>query len=203
MITIVAALKGELLPLIKYFSAAGREPFGQGILYFSNEMHFFLTGVGAHNVEQTFGKYLQKYRPGYILNIGLAGSLGAQWPIHEIYAVEQISDMEREKIIRLSIHEIFRDLQRVRLLTVHEALSDSSSRDELLKEDKGNLVDMEAFSLAAAARTRGIPFNSIKIVSDHADHMAREDFMKNYRKLASQLASYLIKRLNRLNEYYS
>jgi len=187
MITIISALKSEISPLFHKVQIAEKIKLGSASLYLSEKIHFLRTGIGPEKAKQSTEAYLNQFKPVKILNTGLAGKLNPDFQIGSIYHVTKIffKDM---KPISLNADQNSRTAS---LLTVEKPVTDLFLRNKLYKKYKAELADMEAYAAASAAASKGIPFSSIKIISDNADNNTSLTFLKNYKKLAGILAEYI------------
>ena len=198
MILIVAALKTELLPLIKFFNIDQIKSIGSGTLYYNRKLHLLQTGIGMNNARVMLSEYLETYHPERILNIGTAGALNPEVVIGSVMQVEIILNKTFDKIYTelLSPGSVY--LKKAALLTMSRAVLDQKRKEKLFNNYKADLVDMEAFALAGIAAAKNIRLSCIKVVSDNADNNASIDFKNNYRDAVKCLSESIISYLNSL-----
>ena len=198
MILIVAALKTELLPLIKFFNIDQIKSIGSGTLYYNRKLHLLQTGIGMNNARVMLSEYLETYHPERILNIGTAGALNPEVVIGSVMQVEIILNKTFDKIYTELISPGPVYLKKAALLTMSRAVLDQKRKEKLFNNYKADLVDMEAFALAGIAAAKNIRLSCIKVVSDNADNNASIDFKNNYRDAVKCLSESIISYLNSL-----
>lgn len=191
MWTIVSALKSELNPLFADFPLLEKAPLNGGILYHTEYLQLLRTGIGGENVNLVFDAYLKNQHPDLVLNIGLAGSLTPEYEPGMIFSIQEVQYEKSETVFKLAKLSAEIPFPAARLLTVDEAVTEERLRDSLYKKFTSDLVDMEAYYLARKCRTKGIPFCSIKIISDRADHATKQIFMENYKEKSRTLCAAL------------
>ena len=198
MILIVAALKTELLPLIKFFNIDQIKSIGSGTLYYNRKLHLLQTGIGMNNARVMLSEYLETYHPERILNIGTAGALNPEVVIGSVMQVEIILNETFDKIYTELISPGSVYLKKAALLTMSRAVVDQKRKEKLFNNYKADLVDMEAFALAGIAAAKNIRLSCIKVVSDNADNNASIDFKNNYKDAVKCLSESIISYLNSL-----
>ena len=198
MILIVAALKTELLPLIKFFNIDQIKSIGSGTLYYNRKLHLLQTGIGMNNARVMLSEYLETYHPERILNIGTAGALNPEVVIGSVMQVEIILNETFDKIYTELISPGPVYLKKAALLTMSRAVVDQKRKEKLFNNYKADLVDMEAFALAGIAAAKNIRLSCIKVVSDNADNNASIDFKNNYKDAVKCLSESIISYLNSL-----
>lgn len=198
MILIVAALKTELLPLIKFFNIDQIKSIGSGTLYYNRKLHLLQTGIGMNNARVMLSEYLETYHPERILNIGTAGALNPEVVIGSVMQVEIILNKTFDKIYTELISPGPVYLKKAALLTMSRAVVDQKRKEKLFNNYKADLVDMEAFALAGIAAAKNIRLSCIKVVSDNADNNASIDFKNNYKDAVKCLSESIISYLNSL-----
>ncbi len=185
MITIVSALKAELRPFLDHFQADRKIAVATGSLYYGQQpIHFLRTGIGAEKTGVVLTRYLNRHQPHLLLNIGTAGALVSGIAMGTVGQIRRVTDEASGQ--QISLNDFSLPLPRFNLLTVQEAVLDEQ-RKQTAAANGAQLVDMEGFSLAKIATQREIPFLSVKIVSDHADERAREQFVQNLERLSRSL----------------
>ncbi len=189
MWTIVSALKSELNPLFTYFPLLEKAPLNGGTVYRTDYLQLLRTGVGQEKTKQVFDAYLKTHHPDLVLNIGLAGSLTPEYEPGRIFSIKEVLHERTETIYKLPKLSADIPFAAARLLTVEKAVTEAPTRDGLHKEFAAELVDMEAFYLARKCRAEGIPFYSMKIISDRADQATEQMFMKNYKEKSKILCA--------------
>ena len=77
------------------------------------------------------------------------------------------------------------------VLTSDQPVADQSLARTLYRKTGALCVEMEAAGVASLCRERGIPFLSVKIMSDYADQSALISMLRNYKQLSSNLGIFL------------
>jgi nucleoside phosphorylase len=196
MTLVVAALKAELQSLIEYYKTDQKEIFGEGTLYFSEEVHLLRTGVGILKAWHSLSAYLQKYQPEKIINIGTAGALNPEFTVGLMTEPVVIKNNKAEVI---NPKPLFQDqflLRKSKLITVEEPVITQKQKIKLFQNYTADIVDTEAFVLADLSRQKKIDFHCLKIISDQADENTMNDFKNNYKIIIEKLSGYLINYLN-------
>ncbi len=191
MWTIVSALKSELSPLFSYFPVLEKLSIGGGAYYRSEFIQMVRAGVGRDNVRQVLDVFLNRNHPDLVLNIGLAGSLKPENEPGQIFYIREVLHETAKIAFNLPKLVSGLDLPAARLLTVDKAVTESGRRDRLHKKRHVELVDMEAYFLAQKCAEKGIPFCSIKIISDMANQETQKVFMGNYQEKSQMLCAVL------------
>lgn len=189
MRTIVSALKSEFSPLLATFSILEKRKIADGTLYRAEQIQFLRTGVGRDRAERVFDGFLRVSRPASVLNIGLAGALSPEYAPGQLFYIKEVLQEREAPTFALSkpLSEI--SFPAARLLTVGQAVTDASLRDKLHRRFSAGLVDMEAYYWAQRCAAAGIPFGSIKIISDRADALTEQTFLKNYKETSAALCN--------------
>lgn len=190
-ITLIAALKAELRPLLDRNDIREKAPLGKGTLIRSTAYDLLRTGVGRNKVLSVYTAYLEAFRPAVVINLGLAGALSRQHKIGEIYIIERYG-YGKSMLMETDLKTLFGWGRRFGgLLTVDAPVLDRKRREELFDTTGLSMVDMEGYHFAALSRRYGIPFFSIKIISDRADRKAVIDFSRHLKFCSEKLAAHL------------
>ncbi len=132
-------------------------------LFQSEDMVLVITGEGPFEAATRTALTIPLYKFEAIINLGLAGSLKEELSIGEIVRVRTIYLIQ-------DLKPQFKTFQ-----SHHEGLDCLTSFERILDPKKaatlkgvGHLIDREAWGVAMAAKSAGIPFKSFKIISDRA-----------------------------------
>ncbi len=196
MITVIAALKSELLPILSAFNITEKHPLDSGTLYQGRNLHLLRTGVGGV-CARVFESYLQDYRPRLVINLGLAGALNPAIRPGQIFRINRVHCLTPTRSIPLNPLPAAKSFTKADVLTVKQAVTQTGERDWLHALSSAELVDMEACYLAERCAAAGISFAAFKIVSDLADERTQKDFMARYKIYSLQLADRLLPILER------
>jgi nucleoside phosphorylase len=130
------------------------------------------TGIGKDNVEKTLTKILEQYRPAFIINIGLAGTLTHTLKRFSCLDISYVCTptASRYAVPLCSYHS------QASLVTVSKPVENESTARQLNESTGAELVDMEAAHIVEKATAHALPCRIIKIVSDYADRETRADF---------------------------
>jgi adenosylhomocysteine nucleosidase len=184
---------GELRDGVPLIVVAVREEavaFGPGISY-------LCAGPGKVAAAVATSWALSQVRPSVVVNIGTAGALHPHLEgLHEISSVAQHDfDVKALEAITGQTFERVIDLRRpgLRLVTGDVFVADAAVRDALAAS--ADLVDMEGYAVAAAARRHDVEVRLVKYVSDTADESAAFDWPRETRLASAHLAEWLTKSL--------
>lgn len=165
-------------------------------LYQSDDQLILISGMGslraACGVAELAGVIDE------VWNLGLCGSLNDLFEPGSFHWVGQVAkhlplpEGSSDHAIRFS-HSVHPPLENgggARLLTSDYPLYDAKLRQELAHTF--DLVDMEGYGVATAAKRLGIPYRIGKIVSDQAKEGGWEELRKRLPALSEQLAEVVV-----------
>ncbi len=161
-IVIIAAMPGEIKPLVRSWAALETREGVDGWQHPSGPIMAFCGGMGANGATRAFARARQVCEPVQLLSVGWAGALR--------------EDLLPGATVRPSM---VRDLSTGEMLSAegNGGLLLTSTR-VALREDKRRLartydgamaVDMEAATLARLAEAHDLHFRAIKAISDTLD----------------------------------
>ncbi|WP_182452020.1 nucleosidase [Streptacidiphilus sp. P02-A3a] len=161
-----------------------------------------LTGMGKVNAAVAVASVLAgAARPASVVNLGTAGALQPGWSgTHEVSTVIQ-HDLDAAVLHLLTGEDVgvAIDLRPDSaasgpvLATGDLFVSDEDARRRLA--ERADLVDMEGFAVAAAARAAGLPVRLVKHVSDEAGEGAAKTWRESVDGCARELAQWVGKNL--------
>ena len=155
-----------------------------------------VTGPGKVCAATALAGALAAHRPSSVINIGTAGALRSGLDgIHEIGTVLQ-HDFDDEAIAALLGRSYGAAIELgagLTLATGDRFVSGGDLRDRLA--ERADLVDMEGYAVAAAARAAGVPVRLVKLVSDEADEDAGTTWVRSVANHAHTLADWVIAHL--------
>ena len=180
---------GELrdnVPLIVVALEEEAVAFAPGVTY-------LCTGPGKVAAATGTAWALAQVRPSIVVNVGTAGALHEHLEgLHEISSVAQ-HDLDVSALEAITGRTFERRIELnptgLRLVTGDVFVADSRVRDELATI--ADLVDMEGYAVAAAARAFGVDVRLVKYVSDTADESAAADWPTQARVASGHLAEWL------------
>ncbi|MEJ2053179.1 MAG: hypothetical protein P8X42_04590 [Calditrichaceae bacterium] len=196
MILIIAALKAELLPLIKHYNITQKQNVENGALYAGGNIHLLRTGIGIQSAGKVLTTYLKSYKPDKIMDIGAAGALTDKLDKGSIRQVTSILNKANQKLVIKPLLPDRQAYENAVLFTSSKPVLDGALREQLSMKYRAEMVDMEAFTLAEISAKANIPFHCIKIISDHADHDTVHDFQTNIGILSDTLCGLIIEFLD-------
>lgn len=150
---------------------------------------FAVSAVGKVSAAMMLTKVLEQFEVTAIINIGLAGSLVPHLTFGDVVIVEHTVEhdgiIEGDEEAQKRLYPLFQlttiehpELKRWVLVTGDQFIN-SQDIKEVLQSKGGQLVDMEGAALAKVAHHYGIPLVALKVISDHADESAGNDFETN------------------------
>lgn len=199
---------------------AGME-FCMGILS-GKEVVIVRSGIGKVNAAICTQILVDLFQVELVINTGVAGSLKNEINIGDIvlssdalqhdmdatgfgYEPGIIPRMEEsvfkadEKLVQLAkdvCTEVNPDIQAFigRVVSGDQFISDSSKKEQLIRDFHGYCTEMEGAAIAQTAYLNGIPFLVIRAISDKADHSAEMDYGE-FEKQAIQHTLHLVTEL--------
>jgi adenosylhomocysteine nucleosidase len=167
-IVIIAAMPGELKPLVEGWKHEPRNGVNLWRKHSENsEWVAACAGAGQDCARRAFAEAVRGGAPSMVLSIGWAGALSAEFEPGNVYRVSGVIDVrtgERFECATTGAGEVW--------LATAPRVADEAEKQRLRATYSAALVDMEAAAIARLARMRGIPFHSLKGVSDgYKDHL--------------------------------
>jgi adenosylhomocysteine nucleosidase len=160
-IAIIAALPGELKPLVRDWS--GKSAKGVNVWRHGegpDEWIAACAGMGAAPVLRAWNEITKEGSIDVLFSIGWAGALREEFAAGRAYNIAGVIDAESGERIRTS------DTSEDTWLVTSPRVADRAEKARLASAYGAGLVDMEAFGLARVAAQHSIPFYCIKGVSD-------------------------------------
>ncbi len=156
---LIAAMRGEVSPLVHRWAALGTESGVDGWHHPSAPVLVLYGGMGANAVTRAFSRALQLARPIAIWSVGWAGALQAGTEAGSVLWPSAVRD--------LRTGESFLTTSGTGLLLTSPLVATHAEKDRLSRTYGGSVaVDMEAATLARLSTAHGIPFRAAKAVSD-------------------------------------
>jgi adenosylhomocysteine nucleosidase len=155
-----------------------------------------LTGMGKVNAAVAVATVLAgAVRPASVVNLGTAGALGTGWSgTHLVRSVLQ-HDLDSAVLRSLTGEgygeplDLLPDGGGPVLATGDLFVSDEDARKRLAEQ--ADLVDMEGYAVASAARAAGLPVRLVKHVSDEAGEGAAKTWRESVDGCALELARWV------------
>ena len=163
-IAIIAALPGELKPLTRGWQHQRVNGVDLWRKHSANRKWIAAcAGAGVDQAVRAFAAVEEGGSVDAVLSIGWAGALTAEFLPGQAYLVSAVLDQRTGE--RFSTEKSAEKC----LLVTSSRVADADEKRRLTLSYGAALVDMEAAGIARLARMRGIPFYSIKGVSDGYD----------------------------------
>ncbi len=164
-IGIVAAMAGELRPLVRGWK---REETAEGVtLYTCDEAVAAFAGLGSQRARLATAAVLKLGPIRRIISAGWAGGLHAAMVPGGVWRVSKIVNPTTGEVVETSeSHELNGEGA---VLVTTNVVTTVEDKHRLRKMYSADLVDMEASTVAEAARRNKISFSAIKGVSDGYD----------------------------------
>ena len=144
-------------------------PAGQSVLVLE-------TGMGTANTERALAWLLAGprldtvvYRPQFVVSAGFAGALCKAYRVGDVVVATEVADMQGGLWPGTLAAKAGEPLRRGRLLTVAHMVADSAEKRALGERYGAVAVDMETATVARACSRAGVPFGSVRAISDDVD----------------------------------
>ena len=156
-------------------------------LYQSESLLLLLTGEGPFEANSTTSFILGKNRISKVINLGIAGSLKPELKVGDIHPVRTIYLVND---LKPAFKTFKGDDEGLDCVTSFERILDQEKAQKL--RGMGHLVDREAWGVAFAAKTAGVPFRAYKLISDMAGTLgACELIREEAQSMSEKLAEFL------------
>jgi adenosylhomocysteine nucleosidase len=155
-----------------------------------NRVILLETGIGPEKAAGAFQALLKIYpRIDCMINFGAAGMINGCMAVGDAFLADETADASSGEIMKTDLHmtdainSFMADgnlpLHRGRLLSSPKPVVSATLRARLKQRFQVGAVDMEAFALNHIAVERGIPFASLKMISDSANTLTRMEYWLN------------------------
>ena len=163
-IAIIAALPGELSPLVRTWSHERRNAVNIWRTR-RNDAKWIAAcaGMGQQAATRAFGEIEKRSPISRVISVGWAGSLNGDFIAGRAYGVAGVIDTQTGERFPVGNAK-----SGAPWLVTSPAVAAAEAKFRLAAEYGGGLVDMEAAAVARLAAMRGIPFECFKGVSDGA-----------------------------------
>lgn len=178
-------------------------------LYETDNVIIARSGIGKVNAAMTTQYLIDKFSPEAIISSGCAGSLTNELKVLDVILPPYVTyhDFLPERVMRDStpdegkikvdnnLIQIFKDvivlMDNIRYVETSICsgdcyVTDSKKALEIMERTGAKVVDMESASIAHVSRKNGIPFITIRTISDFADGNDESE------RIASRYASEII-----------
>ena len=164
-IAIVAAMAGELRPLVKGWK---REVTPEGVTIFTSERAIAtFAGLGLERARLAAAAALRLGPVSRIVSAGWAGGLHSGMVPGGVWRVSEVVNGATGEVVETSHLNGVAELPTVLVTT--DVVTSTEDKQRMRERYTADLVDMEASAVAEVARRNHIPFSAIKAVSDGHD----------------------------------
>ncbi len=164
-IAIIAAMAGELRPLVKGWK---REVTPEGVtIYTSDRAVATFAGLGLQRARLATAAALRRGPIRWIISAGWAGGLHPGMAPGEVWRVSEVVNSVTGEVLKTTPSDGIQTVGAVLVTT--DMVTSAEDKQRMRKIYCADLVDMEASAVAEVARRNKIPFSAIKGVSDGHD----------------------------------
>ncbi len=161
-IAIIAALPGELKPLVRGWHHERRSDVDLwSARHKDAEWVAACAGMGKPAASHAFAQVESGGKVNRVISIGWAGALRPEMEAGQAYRAAGVIDLQTGERFAAA-----RAGNLAPWLVTSAQVADASEKRRLAAEYQAGLVDMEAAGIARLAAMRGIPFECVKGVSD-------------------------------------
>lgn len=143
------------------------------------------TGIGKLNAAFTLERALQKQKkPQFVINLGTAGChkiKSGRFQLHQLVECTSFIQRDLQQIHKKA--EILETARQTDLISVRCGTADFIEFSE--PKIECDIMDMEAYALAAVCKRFEVPFMSVKYITDSSDEKTVSDW-NNHISLASR-----------------
>jgi len=193
-VCILAAVREELSGILRRMAVSKKQKIGLADLWIGawqgRPLLLVRTGVGKRRAFLALSEVLAGHAPGLIVSIGYAGGTDPALRVGDLFLADKIlepppgdfhaggaqapaQEFEADEAITACFAEVAPPegaaLHRGALLTVGEVVTEPERKHALGARHGARALDMETAALARLAREKGIPFVSLRAISDAAD----------------------------------
>ncbi len=206
----LTAVNREMQPLLKKNSIYKKTNLISENLFHanisSNEIYFFITGMGEENIYKYLPAVLERVKPDIVFSLGLCAGLSSERIQNDIVILDQIFDERRRELIELSFKKDFKHiiemLDRIGEtyfiesgISVSRIISSPAEKKNLYTKHPVSVADMESYSIAEICRKKNLSLVCLRLVFDAWDEeLPDTQFLLNERgnMIWTRLISYLI-----------
>lgn len=153
-------------------------------------------GSGAVETAASAQALLTRFPCDYVLSIGPAGALSSNLSVGSWYRVNQVTAWQRgyedatgyhlpesatqslpwDKLVLLNSSNQYAGAKYIHVVSGEEFVATASKRSMVRSLVQADAVDMNTFGLSLVCTDHGVPLFVWRIISDHANEHASEDF---------------------------
>jgi len=129
-----------------------------------------VSGVGRASARRGAEHLTAGHRPRVLVSAGFAGALAPDLKRNDLVAPRSVIDGAGDEVAvdEALVADLPDAVKSGRLLLVDRVITETAEKAALRRAHQADLIDMETFGVAAVARDLGVPFASLRVVSDDA-----------------------------------
>lgn len=162
-IVLIAAMPGEIKPLIRSWAALATVNGVAGYQHPSATIFAFHAGMGAGPATRAFARAQQVCEPTALYSVGWAGALTAKLHAGNVVRPKVVRDLATGESYTCAPTEY---VTHGTLLTARRVATREEKVQMAESYPAARSVDMEAATVARLAAAHGLPFRAVKAVSD-------------------------------------
>ena len=159
-IAILAALPREVAPLVRDWPSRAVSDREGTSIWECDRAIVVCAGMGAERAKLAFAVAASRGPLSSVVSVGYAGALRAGMVVDTVYWPATVVDAETG--------ERFQCKDGGGILVTTDHVVDSVEKSKLAARWNADLVDMEAATVARLAQARGLPFRTLRAISDEA-----------------------------------
>lgn len=176
----------EASPILSSFHFQKREASANIDHYEHDNFDLIITGIGPYPTALICG-YLLQFPFEYWINLGVAAALTENFKVGEMIEVGQCRAYQHQHPFDHS-EDLIQISNGKTLMTLGQALHDSETKNKL--KNDADLIDMEGYAIALAAKRANIKLKILKSISDHGEKNSTKDIVERIPKLMENLWQY-------------
>lgn len=164
-VAVIAALEREVSGLTRNCRRVEQHYDGCSFVFFErDDMVIVCGGIGVEAARRAAEAAVALYSPALLQSVGFAGALDATLRVGDLFTPAIVIDARDGS--RIEIEAASGPLQEKSSLVTFASVAGAQQKASLARAYGAQAVDMEAAGVAAAARSRGIAFSAMKVISD-------------------------------------
>jgi adenosylhomocysteine nucleosidase len=150
------------------------------------DVAILITGVGRKNAEKSLREFLATHSPELVLTCGFAGGLNPDLKLGEVvFEVQSPESKVQSQLLAAGA-------KPAKFYCADRIATTTAEKKKLRVETGADAVEMESWAIHAVCRERGIPYATVRVISDTANEdlpldfnqLAKSDKNLHYGKLA-------------------
>ena len=172
MIGIISATEEEISPFLqslsgKKISVIGKSSFIQGRLL-DIDVTVAISGVGLKRARNSTNTLIKKFKPGVIISAGFAGALNPKLGLADVIVADWVLSLKNDEKISMEnkLPYIAFNFINGGILTENSFINTKEKKLDLFVKSGAEIVDMETWAIADAAKKLDTGVISVRAVSD-------------------------------------